>query len=459
MIQPTALGNVNKAGPGKGQGTESSTSASFDLLLQMASGEAEGEQKASGETDGMGVELNPFLLVSQLRNMAEQENPSPIELDTQEQGGDDPRHPTLRQKEDLTPQIGKQWDLSILQKPTNAIGPNSNSPIMAELQKILDEKVGQGVDGFRLTDDSVISSSMKVAEEKPNIPGSQPKEAIHQSGNPLKPELLPSRFQVSAGTGKEAQLTPQDTVVPSTPTDSEVVMKPTDTETAFTPTDTETSFKPMDTEAVFKPKDIESVSKSTDPQAVADADTKIPSNESRSSHLLQSVIAGDVPVLRANHFEQDIKQIFQSALQQQVAPEAKDGMKPAVSFQRLVDGTEAIIKLSPEQLGDVEVKVKIQDGQVKAEFLTSTLQGKDLLETQMHALRSALEVQGLQVGKIDITLQSSNNFMGAFSQRGDTNSRQGNQESRKRSDEKIPAEEKYQDYGFNTTHSQINTTA
>ncbi|WP_316570348.1 flagellar hook-length control protein FliK [Neobacillus sp. YIM B06451] len=433
MIQPTMLGNVNKAAPGKGQGTESSTSASFDLLFQMVSGKEEGEQKASGETDGMGVGLNPFLLTSQLTNLTDQESPSTLEPEAQEQAGVNPRLLALRQKEALTPQIGKQWDLSTLQKPTNTIGPNGNSPLMAELQKMLDEKVGHGLDGFQISDDSVITTGMKVGEEKSNIPGGQPKEATHQSGNPLKPELLPVGFQASSGSGREAQITPQDTAVPLTQPDTEAVFKPTEIESAFKPTDT---------------------------KAVADADTKIPSNESRSAHQLQPVIAGDVPVLRANHFEQDFKQFFQSALQQQSATEGKDGMKPAVSFQRFVDGTEAIIKLSPEHLGDVEVKVKIQDGQVKAEFLATTLQGKDLLETQMHTLRSALEVQGLQVGKIDITFQSSNNFMGAFSQRGDANPRQGNQESRKRGDEKIPAEEKYQDYGIETaTHSQINTTA
>ncbi|WP_053365301.1 flagellar hook-length control protein FliK [Bacillus sp. FJAT-27245] len=424
MIQPTMLGNVNKAAPGKGQGTESSTVTSFDLLLQMASGEANGEQKASEEPDGMEVQQNPFLLTNQLANLTEQEGPSPIQSETQGQDGIEPDHLRLRQKEDMAPQIGKQWNLSILHKLTNATGLNNNSPLMQELQKMLGEKVDEGLDGVQISDDSPITLGMKEGEQNPIILGDLPREAAHNSGNPLKSVLVPSSLHDSGGTGKETALT--------TP----------DTESALKLTDSETTFKPTDT------------------KVAADADTKIPTNESRPAHPLQPVIAGDVPVLRANNFEQDIKQFFQSVLQPQPAMEGKEGMKPVVSFQRFVDGTEAIIKLSPEHLGDVEVKVKIQDGQVKAEFLASTHQGKDLLETQLHALRSALEVQGLQVGKIDITLQSSNSFMGAFSQRGDTNPRQGNQESRKRGEDKISAEENYHDYGFDTaTHSQINTTA
>jgi flagellar hook-length control protein FliK len=134
----------------------------------------------------------------------------------------------------------------------------------------------------------------------------------------------------------------------------------------------------------------------------------------------------------------------------------------SINVTGMEDGMEAAFTLAPEHLGKVDVKVTIQDGQLTAEFLTSTPLGKELLESNVQALRSALETQGLQVGKLDITQQTSThlNFMGAFSQKGDSNGRQGQQDSRKRSEPvKLPTQEEYRDYITDTGWvSQINTT-
>jgi flagellar hook-length control protein FliK len=85
-----------------------------------------------------------------------------------------------------------------------------------------------------------------------------------------------------------------------------------------------------------------------------------------------------------------------------------------------------------------------------------------LLESHVQVLRSALETQGMQVGKIDITQQTSTNFnfMGAFSQKGDSNGRPGQQDSRKRSEPvQLPIQDEYRDYITDTGWvSQINTT-
>lgn len=418
MIQPTALGSVNKVVPSKTQGTEASTGTSFDLLLQIANGGAAEVQNTPKEMDGLVDALSPFLMANQLVNLAMPENPSTDGTESQDKEGAQGQLLMLKQTEPLVPQNGKQWDLSVLHKLTNTFGPNGNSALMDELQKVIDEKVGQGTVEVGLTDDSLSALGQQDSEQKPNVHVVLQKEASLKAGNPpqnydlqaeqLQVDLLKEKPLQAGGNGQAE----------------------------------------TENDAVFPQTDIE-----------AAADMEIPTTESRPSHSLQPILGGDVPAIRANHFAQDMKQFFQSTLQQ-AAPEGMDGMKPAVSFQKLVDGTEAIIKLSPEHLGDIEVKVKIQDGQIKAEFLASTHQGKDLLETHVHALRSALEVQGLQVGKIDISQQSGTSFMGEFSQRGDANPRHGQQESRKRGDEKIPAQEKYQDYGLDSeSHSQINTTA
>jgi flagellar hook-length control protein FliK len=150
--------------------------------------------------------------------------------------------------------------------------------------------------------------------------------------------------------------------------------------------------------------------------------------------------------VQANQFDQEITKFLQSSIK-------VTGME---------DGMEAAFTLTPEHLGKVDVKVTIQDGKLTAEFLTSTPLGKELLESHVQALRSALETQGLQVGKIDISQQAINsNFMGAFSQKGDSHARHGHQDSRKRNEQQLmQTQDEYRDYVIETGWvSKINTTA
>lgn len=150
--------------------------------------------------------------------------------------------------------------------------------------------------------------------------------------------------------------------------------------------------------------------------------------------------------VQANQFDQEVTKFLHSS----------------IHVTGLEEGVEATFTLTPQHLGKVDVKVTIQDGQLTAEFLTSTPLGKELLESHVQALRSALETQGLQVGKIDISQQPSThlNFMGAFSQKGESNGKQGQQDSRKRSEPvQLPTQDDYREYITDPGWvSQINTT-
>ncbi|MFF2888077.1 flagellar hook-length control protein FliK [Paenibacillus sp. NPDC057967] len=71
---------------------------------------------------------------------------------------------------------------------------------------------------------------------------------------------------------------------------------------------------------------------------------------------------------------------------------------------RVLDGlTEAKLKLFPEQLGQVDVRISMQNGVLTAMFQTDTSKAKDLLENQMAQLRAALQAQGLNVEKLEVT--------------------------------------------------------
>lgn len=64
---------------------------------------------------------------------------------------------------------------------------------------------------------------------------------------------------------------------------------------------------------------------------------------------------------------------------------------------------EATISLFPENLGQVDVKITMQNGNLVAQFLTQNSTTKDMLDQQMSQLRTALQSQGLQVEKLEVT--------------------------------------------------------
>ena len=68
--------------------------------------------------------------------------------------------------------------------------------------------------------------------------------------------------------------------------------------------------------------------------------------------------------------------------------------------------TEARISLNPEHLGQVDIKLTMQNGQLIAQFMTRSTDAKELIDQQMAQLRSALLAQGLQVEKIEVTQSS-----------------------------------------------------
>ncbi|MDO7905830.1 flagellar hook-length control protein FliK [Paenibacillus sp. JX-17] len=69
--------------------------------------------------------------------------------------------------------------------------------------------------------------------------------------------------------------------------------------------------------------------------------------------------------------------------------------------------TEAIISLRPEQLGQVDVRLSMQNGHLIAQFMTDNHGAKELIEQQMAQLRASLQSQGIQVEKVEVTSNAS----------------------------------------------------
>lgn len=87
---------------------------------------------------------------------------------------------------------------------------------------------------------------------------------------------------------------------------------------------------------------------------------------------------------------------------------------------RTVNGlTEAKLMLFPEQMGQVDVRISMQNGLLTAVFQTDTATAKDMLENQMAQLRASLQAQGLNVDKLEVTQsQSASDLSGQHAGQG-----------------------------------------
>ena len=107
----------------------------------------------------------------------------------------------------------------------------------------------------------------------------------------------------------------------------------------------------------------------------------IPAAESRSAQ----------PQLHAHHFATEMSRFLVKNMTIVQSP----GM------------AEAKIKLVPEHLGQLDVKIVLANGQMTAYFAVESMQARELLESQLPQLRAALQQQGIQVDKLEVSQHQS----------------------------------------------------
>ncbi|XID95125.1 flagellar hook-length control protein FliK [Paenibacillaceae bacterium WGS1546] len=66
---------------------------------------------------------------------------------------------------------------------------------------------------------------------------------------------------------------------------------------------------------------------------------------------------------------------------------------------------EAKLTLTPAHLGQVDIRIVLQQGQLTAQFIADNSLARDLLENQMAQLRASLSGQGLQVDRLEVVQQ------------------------------------------------------
>lgn len=73
-----------------------------------------------------------------------------------------------------------------------------------------------------------------------------------------------------------------------------------------------------------------------------------------------------------------------------------------------LNGTsQARIQLVPEHLGQIDIQLKMKNGQLTAQIVTDRVVGKEMIDAQLGMLRSSLTSQGIQIEKLEVTHQSA----------------------------------------------------
>ncbi|MFC5472018.1 flagellar hook-length control protein FliK [Cohnella suwonensis] len=88
--------------------------------------------------------------------------------------------------------------------------------------------------------------------------------------------------------------------------------------------------------------------------------------------------------------------------------------------------SEAKLSLTPEHLGQVDIRIVMHNGQVTAQFMTESAMAKDMLENQMSQLKASLSGQGLNVERLEVVQQSSSSTGASFMQQQQRQSNSGN---------------------------------
>ncbi|MCM3746007.1 flagellar hook-length control protein FliK [Paenibacillus pasadenensis] len=83
---------------------------------------------------------------------------------------------------------------------------------------------------------------------------------------------------------------------------------------------------------------------------------------------------------------------------------------------------EARIVLNPEHLGQVDIKLYMQNGHLTATFLADTPAAREAIENQLAQLRQTLQLQGIQVERMEVSSQLQASL--SFGQQGQSGGQQ-----------------------------------
>jgi flagellar hook-length control protein FliK len=86
-----------------------------------------------------------------------------------------------------------------------------------------------------------------------------------------------------------------------------------------------------------------------------------------------------------------------------------DQMIAHFAANRRLDTGEVMLRLHPQELGEVRMAIKVEQDNVKAHIIAQNPQAQEMIDRHLPRLREALEQQGLNLHHIEVTLAAHDN--------------------------------------------------
>ena len=77
-----------------------------------------------------------------------------------------------------------------------------------------------------------------------------------------------------------------------------------------------------------------------------------------------------------------------------------------MNYRQIGTRSQMVVQLKPESLGRLRMQIETSNQQVTVKMISSSNSAKEIIEQQLHTLKQELKGHGLEVQKIDVTVQS-----------------------------------------------------
>ncbi|MGN7407535.1 flagellar hook-length control protein FliK [Sporosarcina sp. SAFN-010] len=123
-------------------------------------------------------------------------------------------------------------------------------------------------------------------------------------------------------------------------------------------------------------------------------------SEQNQSQLLQNTAVQ--PIVSRNVFSLETPEARQTSQSEALLAKLQ-GLFKQTNFGQQGGTNRLLVKLNPEQLGQIRIELIQINGVMTARILASTALGKEMLDSQLHQLRQSFNQQNIQVDRIDVT--------------------------------------------------------
>jgi len=158
-----------------------------------------------------------------------------------------------------------------------------------------------------------------------------------------------------------------------------------------------------------------------------------------------SVLSNRSNDVQTHHSNEQVR--YSSALSEHWTNQVMNDVTKTPMVKISDDVSEIRLRLHPENLGDLVINVKTDNGKLSAQIVVSSSDVRHTLESNLTALTDAFSQRGLEVRTIDIR-ESNNSNQSSHQQNQDSKSQNQNRHSQPYDEERAKRFARY--FGYNT---------